>query len=81
MRIHVLAFAHLRELLEQADFDLELPAGATAADAWNELASRRPALQPARAATRFARNGGLVAADEALRDGDELALLPPVGGG
>jgi molybdopterin converting factor small subunit len=81
MRIRVLAFAHLRELLEQADLDVELPSGATAGDAWSELARRRPGIAPARASARFARNGAIVAADEPLIDGDELALLSPVGGG
>jgi len=81
MQIRVLAFAHLRELLGQAGLAVELPADATAGDAWALLAQRLPALAAAGASTRFARNGALVSAGEPLRDGDELALLPPVGGG
>jgi len=38
-------------------------------------------LEPLRASTRFARNGALARGDAALRDGDEVALMPPVGGG
>ncbi len=81
MQIRVLAFAHLRELLGRAELALELPANAKAGDAWALLAQRLPALAAAGASTRLARNGALVSAQEPLRDGDELALLPPVGGG
>jgi len=81
MQIRVLAFAHLREALGQAELACELPSNATAGDAWTMLAQRLPALAAAGATTRFARNGALVSAQEPLRDGDELALLPPVGGG
>jgi molybdopterin converting factor small subunit len=81
MQIRVLAFAHLRELLGRAELALELPANAKAGDAWALLAQRLPALAATGASTRLARNGALVSAHEPLRDGDELALLPPVGGG
>ena len=81
MQIRVLAFAHLRELLGQGELAFELPANATAGDAWSVLIQRLPALATAGASTRFARNGRLVSAEEPLRDGDEFALLPPVGGG
>jgi molybdopterin synthase catalytic subunit len=81
MQIRVLAFAHLREALGQADLALELPPDATAGDAWATLARRLPALAAAGASTRFARNGAMISAQEPLCDGDELALLPPVGGG
>ena len=40
-----------------------------------------PALHPFVPSTRVARNGSIADPSEALRDGDELALLPPVGGG
>ncbi len=81
MQIRVLAFAHLRELLGQAELAFQLPANATAGDAWALLVQRLPPLAAVGASTRFARNGALVSAQEPLSDGDELALLPPVGGG
>ncbi|HZY97522.1 MAG TPA: MoaD/ThiS family protein [Candidatus Cybelea sp.] len=81
MEIRVLAFAGLRELLEGPERDLELPTGARVRDAWAALAQRWPALDDLRASTRVARNGRIATFDDALADGDELALLPPVGGG
>ncbi len=47
MQIRVLAFAHLREALGQAELAFELPANATAGDAWAMLAQRLPALAAA----------------------------------
>lgn len=81
MRIRVLAFARLREILNAAETELEVRAGARAGDAWTALADAHPALADHSASTRIACNGRLVALDHALHDGDEIALLPPVGGG
>lgn len=81
-RVRVLAFARVRELLESGDLAVDLPDGATVGDAWARLVERSPALAPLAASTRIARNGRVVGDTlEALREGDELALLPPVGGG
>lgn len=81
MMIRVLAFARLREILQQPEVRLELPDPATATDAWSALLHDHPSLGAERVTTRVARNGRLVAFEESLCDGDELALLPPVGGG
>ncbi len=81
MRVRVLAFARLRELLGAASLERTVPDGATAAQAWDALAAEFPALVPLAASTRLARNGTAIGRDAALRDGDELALLPPFGGG
>ncbi len=81
MRIQVRAFARTRELLGSGSIDLELPAGSTVADAWIALEARSPLLRDLAASTRLARNARIVKREDALADGDELALLPPVGGG
>jgi len=79
--VRIVAFARVREILGFGERELELPDGATTRDAWNLLAASAAALQPLAASTRLARNGTLLAQDERLESGDELALLPPVGGG
>jgi MoaD family protein len=81
MQIRVLAFAQLREMLGGAEHRLELPGGARVDDAWAALIRAHPPLMRERASTRVARNGRLCRFDEPLADGDELAVLPPVGGG
>jgi molybdopterin converting factor small subunit len=81
VNVRVLAFARLRELLGFGERLVRVPAGTTAETLWSQLASEAPQLAPLRASTRFARNGALADGSTALREGDEIALLPPVGGG
>jgi molybdopterin converting factor small subunit len=81
MRVRVLAFARLRELVGFGASELELADGATLETLWNALSRDTGELGAHRASTRFARNGALADPATELRDGDEVALLPPVGGG
>lgn len=78
----MLAFARVRELLGGASHELQVEDGATVADVWDTLADRYTALAALAQSTRIARNGRLIVdSGEPLEDGDELSLLPPVGGG
>jgi MoaE-MoaD fusion protein len=81
VRIRVRLFAIQRELAGTREVALELPDGATVADAWRQLAALHPALEPGRASVRFARNGAYADESTALSDGDEVAMIPPVSGG
>jgi molybdopterin converting factor small subunit len=81
MRVRVLAFARLRELLATPEETIELPDGSEVQDFWRVLSGRYPGVAEMIQSTRVARNGIVVAADQRIFDGDELALLPPVGGG
>jgi molybdopterin converting factor subunit 1 len=77
----VLAFARLRELLGFGERGVDVPDGTTIEGLWAQLAADAPRLADLRASTRFARNGALVDARTVVSAGDEIALLPPVGGG
>ncbi len=79
--MRVAAFARLREIVGEAKLSRRLPEGATADDLWAALALEHPALRDLRASTRFVRGGVFVDGATALRDGDEVGLLPPFGGG
>jgi molybdopterin converting factor small subunit len=81
IRVLVLAFARMRELLGRSELTIELAEDAQIRDAWSALLRDFPSVRDASASTRIARNGRLASPDERLSDGDELALLPPVGGG
>lgn len=82
MKITVLAFARVRELVGGSSHELQVADGATVGDVWDALASRYEDLVPLTASTRIARNGRVVMdSAERVQDGDELSLLPPVGGG
>ena len=45
------------------------------------LAHDAPSIEALAESTRIARNGRIVMRTQPLSEGDELALLPPVGGG
>lgn len=79
MQVRVLAFARVRELLGYGEREVELPASATVEDLWRAIGT--PELDALRQSTRFARNGAVTDSTARLSDGDEVALLPPVGGG
>jgi molybdopterin converting factor small subunit len=80
-RVRVLAFARIRELLGAAERELRVPPDARVSDVFAALARSAPALAELEGSTRIARNGRLATPDEPVSDGDEIALLPPFGGG
>ena len=81
MTIRVVPFARIREIVGAGELARAVDAGATAGDVWTALARDFPALAELGRSTRFARNGAFASAATTLADGDELALLPPFGGG
>jgi MoaE-MoaD fusion protein len=80
--VHVRLFAMLRERARSDSVELRLAAGATVADALAALAEH-DALREllARLPVRMAVNRDYASERTALREGDELALIPPVSGG
>jgi MoaE-MoaD fusion protein len=81
MRIRLLFFALYRDLAGEESFDLDLPSGATAADAVAAARVRNHGLGRLPAEPVVAVNREYASLDAILRDGDELAFLPPVAGG
>jgi molybdopterin synthase catalytic subunit len=69
----------VREALGQDTLELEVPAPATVAAVKAMLVERAPAL--ARIAVVCAVNRGYAAPEQQLRDGDEVAFIPPISGG
>ena len=82
MTLRVLYFAGLRDAVGMAEETLELPAGVRTVGALaDHLAARHRPYAERRAFVRIARNEAFAAADEALAEGDVIALIPPVAGG
>lgn len=81
MIVRLVAFARVRELLGASEREIVVPSGARVIDVWDTLRSERPQLSELGSATRFARNGAIADPNDALTQGDELVVLPPVGGG
>ncbi len=72
----------MRELLGESEFDLVVPDNATLVDCWDALRARNRKVDSLASVTRIARNGRVASLlDERVAEGDEIALLPPVGGG
>jgi molybdopterin converting factor subunit 1 len=79
--IRVVAFARVRELLGFSEREFGLADVPTVGALRARLERDVPELLPLRASTRIARNGQIVDDTASLKEGDEVALLPPVGGG
>lgn len=84
MNIRILFFARLREAFDRAQEDLQVPDGVAVADVLLLLAARGEnwsrELQGGRI-VRAALNEEMVPMTAMLKDGDVLALFPPVTGG
>lgn len=74
-------FGPAREAAGSETLTLELGEGATAADAVAALVAEHPALAALLPRSRVAINLEYVDAGTPLAPGDEIAILPPVGGG
>ena len=81
MRITVLYFAQARERAGRGEESLELAAGSDVAAARAAIRAAHPELEPLWAHLALAVDGVLAPANAMLRDGAEIALLPPVSGG
>jgi molybdopterin converting factor subunit 1 len=81
VRVRLLYFAILRDIAGTSAADVELPDGARAADVWEQLRGRHRELAGYQRPPMVAVNEEYVAAEHVLRDGDELAFIPPVAGG
>jgi molybdopterin converting factor small subunit len=82
MKIRVLLFGPLAEQAGAGPApELELPEGSRAGDVLAAVAERLPRLAPSLASAALAVNAAYVRRDAPLRDGDVVALLPPVSGG
>jgi molybdopterin converting factor subunit 1 len=81
MGIHIRYFAALRETTGRSDDTLELPAGTTVADVCKLLLENYPALTDILARCAVAINRSYATLQAVLEDGDELAFIPPLGGG
>ncbi|MDR5683273.1 MAG: molybdenum cofactor biosynthesis protein MoaE [Armatimonadota bacterium] len=80
MRVRVRLFASYRETVGSPSIDVHLDGEATPEAVWAALIRRYPALAGL-ATPAFAVNDEYAPANRPLRDGEEVALIPPVSGG
>ena len=81
MRITVRLFAILKDRAGTGELTLDLPEGSTISAAGEALREKFPALRELDHRLAYALNCEHASRETRLRDGDELALIPPVSGG
>lgn len=81
MRVQVRYFAALREAVGLSEESLDVPAGTRVDDLLALLAARRGPVAAQRSSLRLAVGTRFAQPGQALCEGDEVALLPPVSGG
>ena len=80
-RVRVKFFAAPRETIGTGEIEMGLPPGTTVGELIDLLTEKYPALRPYTRFISVAVNRAYVGMQTELHDGDEVACLPPVGGG
>jgi len=81
MRVKLLYFAVLRDIVGTTEADVTLPSGARPRDVWSALRAEHRELAGYDEPPLTAVNESYASPDVELREGDELAFIPPVAGG
>ncbi len=81
MSLTIRLFAVFRERIGRPALELPAAPGDTVASVWERVVDGHPDLGALRPSTRFAVNGVYAPPETAVRDGDEVAFLPPMSGG
>ena len=81
MNVRLLLFAVLRDITGKSEAELSLRDGTSAADVWQTLRTQYPKLADYNHPPLVAVNEAYAKPETVLRDGDELAFIPPVAGG
>lgn len=81
MKVRLLFFAVLRDIAGTDERELAVADGTTARDVWQSLRGEYAKLTDYSQPPMIAINESYAAPETILRDGDELAFIPPVAGG
>jgi molybdopterin converting factor subunit 1 len=81
MRVTVRLFARLRDLAGAGELVREVEPPATVQTVWKALTAEMPALSQYEGTMSVAVNAEYAKMTATVRDGDEVAFLPPVSGG
>ncbi len=81
VNVNVRLFARLRETAGVSECTCTVRPGAAVADVWDALVAQYPGLEPFGATVSCAVNADFAKPAAPVREGDEVAFLPPVSGG
>ncbi len=81
IQITVKLFAIFQEVLATDEMQMKLKSGTLVSQIFDRLVSQQPKLEQWRSLTRYAVNLNFAEPQTILKNGDEVALIPPVSGG
>ncbi|OYQ62387.1 molybdopterin synthase sulfur carrier subunit [Pseudanabaena sp. SR411] len=81
IQITVKLFAIFQEVIATDEMQIKLESGTSVSTIFDRLVSQHPHLEKWRSLTRYAVNLNFVDPQTILKNGDEVALIPPVSGG
>lgn len=81
MKVRVHFYAQLRNLAGTREQGVDLPEGATVRDLLNEIYAQQPSLQAHDKSILIGVGVEFVDRSYALKEGEEIAIMPPVQGG
>ena len=81
MRVRVLFFGMLKDIVGKTADAIDLPEGASVRDVLKKYESQIPRLKESLPSLALAVNQQYAGPDTILKSDDEVALLPPVSGG
>jgi MoaE-MoaD fusion protein len=81
MRVKVLFFGMLRDVVGRAEDSLEVAEGTALSAVFNGYAGRFPRMREMAGSIVMARNQEFAAPSTTVAEGDEIAFMPPVSGG
>jgi len=81
IQITVKLFAIFQEVLATDELQIILESGTSVSTIFDRLVSQYPHLDKWRSLTRYAVNLNFADPQTILKNGDEVALIPPVSGG
>jgi molybdopterin synthase catalytic subunit len=81
MKVQILFFARLKELLHQETVEITVPENSSVSDVFKVLTIQYPEIESFRKSILIAINQEFATWETLINEGDELALFPPVSGG
>jgi len=81
MKVRVQLFAAYREAVGRGEMNLEVEGAFSPLDLWRRLVKEHPPLRAFGPSLLVAVNGEYASLDRPLKEGDEVAFIPPVSGG
>jgi len=81
MKIRVLFYAQLSDLVEMRQLDVDVADGATVRDLLGQIYAKQPKLRPHDNSILIGAGVEFVDRNYKLKAGDEISIMPPVQGG